>query len=253
MTTNEDLTDAVREHYAAAARVATTGQSACCGHEQATCFGAGLYDAVDGLPDAAALASLGCGNPVAVADLEAGDTVLDLGSGGGIDVLLAARRVGPSGKAYGVDFTPEMLELARRNAADAGANNVEFLEGSIEAIPLPDGSVDVVISNCVINLSVDKSSVFAEIFRVLRAGGRIGVTDVVADEGLTSDERAARGGYVECIAGALTPTEYRHGLEAAGFVEVSIAVTHAVGEGTQSAIIRARKPSTTRSGASRDG
>jgi arsenite methyltransferase len=251
MTTNEDLKDAVREHYAAAARVATTGQS--CGPKLATCFGAGLYDDVDGLPNAAALASLGCGNPVAVADLEAGDTVLDLGSGGGIDVLLSARRVGPSGKAYGVDFTPEMLELARRNAADAGATNVEFLEGSIEAIPQPDGSVDVVISNCVINLSVDKSSVFAEVFRVLRAGGRIGVTDVVADEGLTADERAARGGFVECIAGALTPTEYRHGLEAAGFIEVSIAVTHAVGEGTHSAIIRARKPSPTHSGASRAG
>jgi arsenite methyltransferase len=132
-------------------------------------------------------------------------------------------------------------------------NNVEFLDGSIEAIPLPDSSIDVVISNCVINLSVDKSSVFAEIFRVLRAGGRIGVTDVVADEGLTADERAARGGYVECIAGALTPTEYRHGLETAGFIEVSIAIAHAVDEGTQRAIIRARKPSTSRSRASRAG
>jgi arsenite methyltransferase len=240
MTTNEDLKDAVREHYAAAARVATTGQS--CGPKLATCFGAGLYDDVDGLPNAAALASLGCGNPVAVADLEAGDTVLDLGSGGGIDVLLSARRVGPSGKAYGVDFTPEMLELARRNAAEAGVTNVEFLEGHIEAVPLPDGSVDVIISNCVVNLAADKSAVFVEMCRLLRPGGRIGISDVVTEDRISAAERAERGTYVDCIAGALALSEYRAGLEAAGLIDVSIECTHAVADGVHAAIVRARKP-----------
>ena len=184
------------------------------------------YDTLEGLPDAAALASIGCGNPIAVADLHPGEVVLDLGSGGGIDVLLSARRVGPSGKAYGVDFTPEMLDLARRNAAEAGATNVEFLEGHIEAVPLPDGSIDVVISNCVINLSADKPAVFAEMHRLLRPGGRVGVSDVVTEDRLTAAERAERGSYVGCIAGALSVSEYRAGLEAAGFGHVSIEFTH---------------------------
>ena len=163
------------------------------------------------------MASIGCGNPIAVADLHPGEVVLDLGSGGGIDVLLSARRVGPSGKAYGVDFTAEMLDLARRNAVEAGATNVEFLEGHIEAVPLPDGSIDVVISNCVINLSADKAAVFAEMHRLLRPGGRVGVSDVVTEDHLTDAERAERGSYVGCIAGALSVAEYRAGLEAAGF------------------------------------
>ena len=166
----------VRRYYAGVAVTATGGAAACCDAE-ADCFGAGLYDTLEGVPDAAALASIGCGNPIAVADLHPGEVVLDLGSGGGIDVLLSARRVGTSGKAYGVDFTPEMLDLARRNAAEAGATNVEFLEGRIEAVPLPDGSVDVVISNCVINLSVDKAAVFAEMHRLLRLAGLHGRPD----------------------------------------------------------------------------
>ncbi|MGH9269954.1 MAG: arsenite methyltransferase, partial [Ilumatobacteraceae bacterium] len=205
-------------------------------------FGAGLYDAVDGLPGAATLASIGCGNPTAVADLHPGQVVLDLGSGGGIDVLLSARRVGPTGTAYGVDFTPEMLELARRNAAEAGATNVEFLDGRIEAVPLPDESVDVIISNCVINLSVDKAAVFAEMHRLLRPGARIGVSDVVTVDHLTDPERAERGSYVGCIAGALSVSDYRAGLQRAGFDNVSVEFTHAVGDGVHAAIVRATKP-----------
>ena len=228
----------VRRHYAGVAVIATGGAAACCDAE-ADCFGAGLYDTLEGVPDAAALASIGCGNPIAVADLHPGEVVLDLGSGGGIDVLLSARRVGASGKAYGVDFTPEMLDLARRNAGEAGATNVEFLEGRIEAVPLPDGSVDVVISNCVINLSVDKAAVFAEMHRLLRPGGRVGVSDVVTEDDLTAAERAERGSYVGCIAGALSVAEYRAGLEAAGFVRVSIEFTHSVGDGVHAAIVRA--------------
>ena len=230
----------VRRYYAGVAVTATGGAPACCDAD-ADCFGAGLYDTLDGLPDAAALASIGCGNPIAVADLHPGEVVLDLGSGGGIDVLLSARRVGNSGKAYGVDFTPEMLDLARRNAAEAGATNVEFLEGRIEAVPLPDGSVDVVISNCVINLSVDKSAVFAEMHRLLRPGGRVGVSDVVTEDHLTEAERAERGSYVGCIAGALSVAEYRAGLETAGFGHVSIEFTHSVGNGVHAAIVRAVK------------
>ena len=166
------------------------------------------------------LASLGCGNPTAVAELREGETVLDLGSGGGIDVLLSARRVGPTGKAYGLDMTEEMLALARRNAAEAGATNVEWLKGQIEAIPLPAGTVDVVISNCVVNLSVDKAAVFAETYRVLEPGGRIGLTDVVADDDLTPEDRAERGAWVGCVAGALSKAEYESGLASAGFAEV---------------------------------
>ncbi|HWG65743.1 MAG TPA: methyltransferase domain-containing protein, partial [Streptosporangiaceae bacterium] len=190
----------------------------------------------------AVAASLGCGNPMAVAQLRPGETVLDLGSGGGIDVLLSARRVGPTGKAYGLDMTDEMLDLARASAKTAGAGNVEFLKGHIEAIPLPAESIDVVISNCVINLSADKAAVFVEAFRVLRPGGRLGVTDVVADDGLSPADRAERGEHVGCIAGALTFAEYRAGLAEAGFSGIDIHATHAVADGMQSAIVRAVKP-----------
>jgi arsenite methyltransferase len=177
-----------------------------------------------------------------VAELGAGDVVLDLGSGGGIDVLLSARRVGPTGKAYGLDMTEEMLALARRNAEAAGARNVEFLKGHIEAIPLPAGTVDVVISNCVINLSVDKPAVFAETFRVLKPGGRLGVSDIVAEDHLTPTDRAERGSHVGCIAGALSKAEYQTQLDEAGFTEVSVTFTHQVGDGMHSAIIKAARP-----------
>ena len=241
MTDRRTIEAAVRDHYATAAIRAGDGGTACCDAE-ADLFGAGLYDTLEGLPDAAALASIGCGNPTAVAELRLGDVVLDLGSGGGIDVLLSARRVGPTGTAYGVDFTPEMLELARRNAVESGTTNVEFLEGRIEAVPLPDRSVDVVISNCVINLAVDKAAVFAEMHRLLRPGGRVGVSDVVTEDHLTDAERAERGSYVGCIAGALSVDQYRAGLEQAGFAEVSVEFTHAVGDGVHAAIVRATKP-----------
>jgi SAM-dependent methyltransferase len=234
----------VRRYYTEAADAASRGSLACCGPE-ADQFGAGLYDDVAGLPEAATLASLGCGNPVAVADLQPGEVVLDLGSGGGIDVLLSARRVGPTGMAYGVDYLPEMLELARRNAAEAGASNVEFLEGRIDAVPLPDASVDVIISNCVLNLAVDKSAVFTEMHRLLRPGGRVGISDVVTEDRLTAAERAERGSYVGCIAGALPVSEYRSGLESVGLVDVSIEFTHAVGDGVHAAIVRATKPAPT--------
>ena len=232
----------VQEHYAAAARTAGTGQAACCGPDESK-FGTAHYDELEGLPETAALASLGCGNPIAVADLAPGDTVLDLGSGGGIDVLLSARRVGPTGHVYGLDMTPEMLTLARRNATEAGATNVEFLEGHIEAIPLPDASVDVIISNCVINLSPDKPTVFAEMYRVLRPGGRIGISDVVTDDDLTDEERLERGSYVGCIAGALPVTEYDTGLHDARFTDVSITLTNTIGDGVHSAIVKATKAS----------
>jgi SAM-dependent methyltransferase len=241
MSTHRDVEAEVNRYYADAAVAAARGTAACCGPDAGR-FGAGLYDDLDGLPDAAALASIGCGNPVAVADLHPGEVVLDLGSGGGIDVLLSARRVGPAGRAYGVDFTAEMLELARRNADEAGATNVEFLEGRIDAVPLPAGSVDVIISNCVVNLAVDKPAVFAEMQRLLRPGGRIGISDVVTEDRLTAAERAERGSYVGCIAGALTVSEYRAGLDAAGLTDVSIDFTHAVGDGVYAAIIRAAKP-----------
>jgi arsenite methyltransferase len=241
MNEPQDVETEVRQYFAEAAVAAGAGSAACCGPD-ADQFGAGLYDDLDGLPDAATLASIGCGNPVAVADLRPGDVVLDLGSGGGIDVLLSARRVGPAGKAYGVDFTPQMLDLARRNAAEAGATNVEFLDGHIDAVPLPDASVDVIISNCVVNLAVDKSAVFAEMRRLLRPGGRIGVSDVVTEDRITAAERAERGSYVACIAGALPMSDYRAGLAAAGLVDVSIECTHVVADGVHAAIVRARKP-----------
>jgi arsenite methyltransferase len=185
---------------------------------------------------------LGCGNPTAVAALGPGETVLDLGSGGGIDVLLSARRVGPTGKAYGLDMTEEMLALARANAAKAGATNVEFLKGQIEAIPLPAETVDVVISNCVVNLSTDKPAVFAETFRVLKPGGRLGISDVVAEDRLSPADRAERGAWVGCIAGALSKDEYEAQLAAAGFTDISVSFTHQVGDGLQSAIIKATRP-----------
>ena len=248
-TTNDAVTEEVRDKYARAARAAAEHRPAdeaatCCGPSGEIAFGEGLYDAADrqSLPEAAVLASLGCGNPTAVAELRPGETVLDLGSGGGIDVLLSAQRVGPSGFAYGLDMTDEMLDLARRNAADAGATNVEFLAGRIEAIPLPEASVDVVISNCVINLSTDQAAVLREIARVLRPGGRMGVSDVVADDALTPDERATRGSFVGCIAGALSFAEYRAGLAAAGLGDIELVPSHAVGDGLHSVIVRAVKP-----------
>jgi SAM-dependent methyltransferase len=228
--------DKVKDHYAAAARAAAAGQTACCGDEP---FGDVHYDNLGDLPEGARRASLGCGNPTAVADLHDGDVVLDLGSGGGIDVLLSARRVGPTGRVYGLDMTPDMLELARRNAAEAGATNVEFLEGHIEQIPLPDHAVDVVISNCVVNLSEDKTGVFTEMHRVLRPGGRIGISDVVADDDLTPADRAALGSHESCIAGALSVSEYRQGLVAAGFADVDIVVTYDIGHGMHGAIVTA--------------
>jgi SAM-dependent methyltransferase len=204
----------------------------------------GLYTdgQLSSLPEAAVTASLGCGNPTAVADLQEGETVLDLGSGGGIDVILSAKRVGPSGFAYGLDMTEEMLDRARQNAREAGVGNVEFLEGLIEDIPLAEETVDVIISNCVINLSVDKPAVFAEMHRVLRPGGRIGISDIVADDTLTAAERAERGSWVGCIAGALSTSEYGAGLTGAGFTDVTLTPTHDVAEGMTSMIIRATKP-----------
>ena len=204
-------------------------------------FGPAGYPDTDGLPESAVRASLGCGNPVAVADLHPGETVLDLGSGGGIDVLLSARRVGSQGRAYGLDMTHEMVELARANARRAGCENVEFLHGQIEDIPLPDHSVDVIISNCVINLSGDRPRVFAESYRVLRPHGRLGISDILADDHLAADQRIARGRDVGCIAGAPSFAEYRAALTAAGFKEICITATHQAGPGVHSAIIRAIK------------
>jgi arsenite methyltransferase len=253
--------DEVRATYAAAARAAATTASCC---EPATSssggdgfgevvggevvggevFGGALYDGdvrADA-PDAAAQASLGCGNPVAVADLREGETVLDLGSGAGLDLILSARRVGPTGLVYGLDMTDEMLDLARANIAEAGVDNVELLHGMIEDVPLPDASADVIISNCVINLAPDKAPVFRELARVLRPGGRVGLTDVIAEDHLSPAERAERGSFVGCIAGALSGAEYRHLLEAAGLTDIEIEPTHAVVDGMWSAIIRATKP-----------
>src|SRR5205814_892192 len=222
----DDRREQVRRRYAESAWSVTSGggcgSGSCCDDGDAAEFGEALYNAEQRgeLPEAAALASLGCGNPTAVAELREGETVLDLGSGGGIDVILSAKRVGPTGVAYGVDMTDEMLALAQKNAAEAGVRNVHFLKGVIEQIPLPAESVDVVISNCVVNLSVDKPAVLSEIARVLKPGGRIGISDVVAEDRLTPAERAERGSYVGCIAGALSKAEYEAGLEAAGFEQI---------------------------------
>jgi SAM-dependent methyltransferase len=238
----ENVREEVRQKYAEAATGAGCGcgEGSCCSDGE---FGSSLYDISQRaeLPDAAVLASLGCGNPTAVADLREGEIVLDLGSGGGIDVILSARRVGPTGHAYGLDMTEEMLALARRNADEAGIANVTFLQGLIEEIPLPDSTVDVVISNCVINLSTDKPSVLREIGRVLRPGGRIGVSDVVAEDRLEPPQRAERGSYVGCIAGALSTSEYSDGLRAAGFDDITVEFTYEVADGMHGAIIKAVK------------
>ncbi len=250
-TSTDELREQVRRRYAEAATAAASGRAACdCG--QGECcehvgdergYGSEYYDAAERgeLPNTAVLASLGCGNPIAVADLHEGETVLDLGSGGGIDVILSARRVGQTGIAYGLDMTDEMLALARENAAEAGVTNAIFLKGVIEEIPLPADSVDVVISNCVINLSTDKAKVLTEISRVLKPGGRVGVSDVVAEDHLSTDERAERGSYYGCVAGALSRTEYIAGLEAAGFDQVSVEFTHEVADAMHGAIIKAVK------------
>lgn len=261
----EEITERVRARYAAAALTVleTGGRASCCdagcgtaevGDAEAACcgstvlvdetFGGALYTRAeqDAVPAPAVAASLGCGNPTAVAQLREGERVLDLGSGGGIDVLLSARQVGPTGFAYGVDMTDEMLELARANAAKAGTPNVEFLRGTIEDVPLPDASVDVVISNCVINLSVDKPKVISEMYRVLVPGGRIGISDIVAEDHLPSVARAQRGSYVGCIAGALSRSEYLADLVAAGFADASVRFTHQAADGMHGAIIQATKP-----------
>jgi arsenite methyltransferase len=267
----QETREMVRERYAAAAKAVLAGGTnsdalesevlpgrqldlvditdsgaSCCGEpvEVGQAFGAALYatDLQGELPGQAVAASLGCGNPTAVAELKEGERVLDLGSGGGIDVLLSARRVGETGFAYGVDMTDEMLELARGNAAEAGVANVEFLKGTIEDVPLPDGSVDVVISNCVINLSTDKPAVLAEMYRVLTPGGRIGISDVVAEDHISEAERAERGTFVGCVAGALSRREYLEGLAAAGFTDASVEFTHEVTDGMHGAIVRAVKP-----------
>jgi SAM-dependent methyltransferase len=256
MTTRADeLREEVRRRYAESARAVADGtggcgcgSGGCCDDSQASAvgsekFGEALYDVEQRgeLPEAAALASLGCGNPTAVADLREGEVVLDLGSGGGIDVILSAKRVGESGLAYGLDMTDEMLALARKNADEAGIKNAIFLKGMIEEVPLPADSVDVVISNCVINLSTDKARVLTEIARVLKPGGRVGVSDVVAEDRLTPAERAERGSFVGCIAGALSKGEYVAGLEAAGFEQVEVEFTHQVADGMHGAIVKAVK------------
>src|SRR5262245_8063406 len=242
--TADELREQVRQRYAESARAVTTGcgSGACC-DDEAGKFGEELYDADqrEALPEDAALASLGCGTATAVGDRREGDVVLDVGSGGGIDVILSARRVGPAGLAYGLDMTDEMLALARKNAAEAGITNAVFLKGIIEQVPLPADSVDVVISNCVINLSTDKAAVLAEIGRVLKPGGRVGVSDVVAEDDVSPDERAERGSYVGCIAGALSKSEYESGLEAAGFEQIEVTFTHEIADGLHGAIVKAVK------------
>jgi arsenite methyltransferase len=258
LKTKDEIRETVRERYAEAAESAAAGGEASCGPGSCGCgsgepigleqgfkdFGAGLYSEGERgeLPGPAQLASLGCGNPTAVAELGDGETVLDLGSGGGIDVLLSARRVGPGGKAYGLDMTDEMLELARANQREAGVENVEFLKGTIESVPLPDDSVDVIISNCVINLSADKAEVFREAARVLRPGGRFAVTDVVSDPEMDDATRRDMAQWTGCIGGALTQADFQAGLEAAGFEQVEIQETHRVHEHAGSAIVRAQKP-----------
>ncbi len=226
---SENLKEVVKEKYGQAARQAAAGKSACCGPSD--CCGdpitSDLYDAgqIAQIPEQAVAASLGCGNPTALAELRAGETVLDLGSGGGIDVLLSARRVGPTGKAYGLDMTDEMLALARENQRKAGVQNVEFLKGEIEHIPLPDNSVDVIISNCVINLSADKDRVLREAFRVLKPGGRFAVSDVVVRGEVPAEIRRSVELWVGCVAGALDEADYRRKLAAAGFGAIEVEPT----------------------------
>jgi arsenite methyltransferase len=251
MSTAEEIRAEVGRRYAEAATVASEGRAACdcggggcCEHVSGEHgFGEAFYGADErgALPETAVLASLGCGNPTAVADLHEGEVVLDLGSGGGIDVLLSAKRVGETGLAYGLDLTDEMLALAQRNAREAEVRNAIFLKGAIEQVPLPADSVDVVISNCVINLSTDKPAVLTEIARVLRPGGRIGISDIVAEDRLSPTDRAERGSFVGCIAGALSKGEYEAGLAAAGFEQISVQFTHEVADGMHGAIVKAVK------------
>jgi len=229
-----EIKEQVAERYRTAALQMLDGETGCCGDS----CGPKDYAGVGSL----ASVSLGCGNPTAVAELKPGESVLDLGSGGGLDVILSARRVAPGGRAIGLDMTPEMLELARRNAREQKVDNVEFMFGTIESIPLPDSSIDVIISNCVINLSTEKPRVFAEMARVLRSEGRVGVSDIVAEDHLTADERATRGDWAGCIAGALSESEYRQGLAEAGFVDIQVDFTSEVGDGLHNAIIRAMRP-----------
>jgi SAM-dependent methyltransferase len=249
-TDQQATRERVRARYAEAAsrvrdgrpnRDVLTVETGCCASD---CCAPALYSDEEQaeLPADALAASLGCGNPFAVADLRPGETVLDLGSGGGVDVLLSARRVGPTGFAYGVDMTDEMLALARANAAQVSADNVEFVKGGIEDVPLPDAAVDVIISNCVVNLSTDKAAVLREMFRLLKPGGRIGISDIVAEDHLSPEQRAERGSYVGCIAGALSRSEYLDGLTAAGFVEVEVTFTHEAADGMHAALVRAGKP-----------
>jgi arsenite methyltransferase len=262
--TDTDIRERVRERYAAAATaVADQTSSSCCGGEAgcgpasaytdadmkltdkegAEVFGGGLYDGEgDAAPKAAVEASLGCGVPTAVADLHEGETVLDLGSGAGADVLISARRVGQAGRAIGLDMTDEMLELARANAAEAGVDNVDFLKGYMEDIPLADSTVDVVISNCVINLAADKGRVLAEAARVLRPGGRFAVSDVIADPDMDDATRADMQQWTGCVAGALTREEFEQTLAGVGLTDIEIRETHRVHERASSAIVRARKP-----------
>ncbi|HEX6424025.1 MAG TPA: arsenite methyltransferase [Acidimicrobiales bacterium] len=254
---DDELLAGLQQHYGSAARRVARGGVAvgdadcgapdCCGPAtdcESDHFGAGRYDPADlvGLPGEVAAGSIGCANPVALVDLQPGQDVLDLGSGGGIDVLLSARRVAPTGRAYGLDMNADMLALARANQQRAGLANAEFLEGRIEQVPLPDRSVDVVLSNCVINLSADKDAVFAEALRVLRPGGRFAVADVVADREVDPDLRADPGAWASCTAGAITRNDYRRRLAAAGFVDIDIADSHAVGDGFWSVLVRARRP-----------
>jgi arsenite methyltransferase len=249
LTQDTDIRELVRDRYAAAARALGEGgpRAGCCGELRTTgaggaeVFGGALYDAGD-VPEAALGASLGCGVPTAVADLHAGQTVLDLGSGAGADVIISARRVGPAGRAIGLDMTDEMLALARANAAAAGAANADFVKGHIEDVPLADDSVDVVISNCVINLSADKRRVLREAARVLRPGGRFAVSDVIADPDMDADTRADMQAWTGCIAGALTRAEFEAALHDAGLVDVEIRETHRVHAHAGSAIVSARKP-----------
>jgi arsenite methyltransferase len=247
-----DIRESVRERYAAAAKQAAQqdDRSGCCGGPvscspvgDSGVFGAPLYDeaTTEGVPQAAVSASLGCGVPTALAELHEGETVLDLGSGAGADVLISARRVGPTGKAIGLDMTDEMLGLARANAAEAGVNNIEFLKGYLEDIPLADESVDVIISNCVINLSGDKQEVLREAARVLRPGGRFAVSDVIADPDMDDQTRADMAAWTGCIAGALTRDQFQQALLEAGLTDIEINATHRVHEHARSAIIRARK------------
>ena len=258
MIDTSTIRESVRERYAAAAKAAAENAgTGCCGHSSGCAsgvvltnergqqvFGGSLYGSIEAgeVPEAAVAASLGCGVPTTVADLHEGETVLDLGSGAGADVLISAQRVGPTGKAIGLDMTDEMLELARRNAAEAGAENAEFLKGHIEDIPLPGASVDVVISNCVLNLSGDKPRVLREAARVLRTGGRFAISDVIADEDMDEETRADMREWTGCIAGALTQSEFEGALADAGLVDIEIHETHRVHEQAAAAIVRARKP-----------